>query len=67
MERPSALLYDPVLDQNLHSRNIPFLPKKMVKKGYYGNEDFGLNNLAHFYTILSTSMQSRTKLKFSFP
>ena len=27
---------------NLHSRNNPFLTEKMVKKGHYRNEGFGL-------------------------
>ena len=27
---------------NLNSHNNPFLVGKMVKNGYYGNEDFGL-------------------------
>ena len=39
MELHSAELHS---DSNLHSHNTLFWLKKVVKKGYYGNESWGL-------------------------
>ena len=61
MDTSGALLYDPVVNQNIHSHNTLFQPSFSVKNGLYGNEDLDLvilhsymipeYDLKHFYTV----------------
>ena len=53
MDSSGALLYDPVLNLNPHSRNIHFQPSFTVKDEYYGNV-FVLSSLSRFYTVSNT-------------
>ena len=58
MDSFDALLYNPILNQNIHSRNTLFNHLFQFKKGYYGSECFGLGSLSRFYTISITLMGS---------
>ena len=56
MGLPSALLYDLILNQNIHCRNTLFNHLFWFKKGYYGNECFGLGSLSRFYTTILSQL-----------
>ena len=60
-----TLLYDPVLNQKLHSRNTLFEPSFFRLKKVLRNKVFGLSNCADSYTTLNTLIRFWTL--FSWP
>ena len=57
MDNSRAILYDPMVNQKLHSHNTFFDWKRWLKKRYYGNEDLDLVILHIFFFSIILILQ----------